>query len=132
MGKLVLALRERPGRGRRELPEGPRAKYPHGATCVEGGFELGLGAALSLLVRSPLVLEQQLPLRPPFGLGDSPSFPWIFVVFFMKSWRRRKEGLRKRRRQTMEDLLALVTVIFDIMCRTFFSLRPKTSMNRNK
>ena len=75
VGKLVPALLQCLGWGRRELPKRARAEDPNGAPRVEGGLELGLGASLGLLVRPALVLEQQLPLGPPFRLGDGSSFP---------------------------------------------------------
>lgn len=75
VGKLVPSLLQCLRWGRRELSKGTRTEDPDGAPRVEGGLELCLGAALGLLVRPALVLEQQLPLGPPLRLGYGPSFP---------------------------------------------------------
>lgn len=84
VGKLVPSLLERLGRRRRELPKWARTEDPDGAPRVEGSLELGLRAALGLLVRPSFVLEQQLPLGPPFRLGDGSSFP--FARFRVRSF----------------------------------------------
>lgn len=126
VGKVVLALPERLGWGRRELPEGPRAEYPHGATRVEGGLEFGLGTALSLLVRSPLVFEQQLPLRPPFGLSDSTPFPisGYCDASSTTSWRRRMRSQEDMEggKQRTDVFPSYLSLLFDT-CVSHFVLK---------